>query len=253
MQGGGKADRFFDRHGPKAIFLGRWVSGGDRTLVISDEAHHAYSTTGRRWREFLGDHDYRFRYLVGGSGTCYHGNDYFSDVVYRYPIRQAIDDGFVKEVFYLDKDDSSTDEERFQKLIAQHEKNRKTYRHAGLKPLTIAVTQSIKAANELADALVDFLAERLKGGKNEAEDRVLVVTSSDEHKPNLIKLKSVDALDNPAEWIVSVAMLTEGWDVANVLQIYPQEKRAFNSKLLVSQVLGRGLRRPAGLEAQPIV
>lgn len=226
---------------------------GERTLVISDEVHHVYSTTGRAWRQFLGDEAYGFRYLLGGSGTCYQGNEYFSDVVYRYPIRQAIDDGFVKEVFYLDRDDSSTDEERFQKLLAQHEKNRKAHKHAGLKPLTIAVTQSIKAANELAEALVNFLAEQLEGGKQEAEDRVLVVTSSDEHKSSLLKLKSVDALDNPAEWIVSVAMLSEGWDVGNVLQIFPHEKRAFNSKLLVSQVLGRGLRRPAGLQAQPIV
>ena len=39
-------------------------------------------------------------------------------------------------------------------------------------------------------------------------------------------------------------MLTEGWDVKNVFQIVPHEKRAFNSKLLIAQVLGRGLRVP---------
>ena len=44
---------------------------------------------------------------------------------------------------------------------------------------------------------------------------------------------------NPVEWIVSVAMFSEGWDVKNVFQIYPHEKRAFNSKLLIAQVLGR--------------
>jgi type III restriction enzyme len=41
-------------------------------------------------------------------------------------------------------------------------------------------------------------------------------------------------------------MLSEGWDVKNVFQIVPHEERAFNSKLLVAQVLGRGLRRPEG-------
>jgi type III restriction enzyme len=46
-------------------------------------------------------------------------------------------------------------------------------------------------------------------------------------------------------------MLTEGWDVKNVFQIVPHEQRAFNSKLLISQVLGRGLRIPDGLK-QPI-
>ena len=33
-------------------------------------------------------------------------------------------------------------------------------------------------------------------------------------------------------------MLSEGWDVKNVFQIVPHEERAFNSKLLIAQVLG---------------
>jgi len=55
------------------------------------------------------------------------------------------------------------------------------------------------------------------------------------------------------EWIVSVSMLTEGWDVKNVFQIVPHDSRAFNSKLLIAQVLGRGLRIPAGFETPPLV
>src|SRR6058998_2895988 len=49
-------------------------------------------------------------------------------------------------------------------------------------------------------------------------------------------------------------MLSEGWDVKNVFQILPHEERAFNSKLLIAQVLGRGLRRPENWNYdQPIV
>ena len=77
------------------------------------------------------------------------------------------------------------------------------------------------------------------------QDKVLIVTSSDKHKNNLIKLKNVDSkTESKVEWIISVSMLTEGWDVKNVFQIVPWEDRAFNSKLLISQVLGRGLRLP---------
>lgn len=48
--------------------------------------------------------------------------------------------------------------------------------------------------------------------------------------------------------------LSEGWDVKNVFQIVPHEERAFDSKLLIAQVLGRGLRRPEGwLGEDPIV
>ena len=68
---------------------------------------------------------------------------------------------------------------------------------------------------------------------------VLPVTSSPHHEHNREILKTVDRQDNPVEWIVSVSMLTEGWDVANIFQIVPHESRAFNSKLLISQVLGR--------------
>jgi type III restriction enzyme len=49
-------------------------------------------------------------------------------------------------------------------------------------------------------------------------------------------------------------MLSEGWDVKNVFQIVPHEEKAFNSKLLIAQVLGRGLRRPDGWKGEePIV
>lgn len=86
-----------------------------------------------------------------------------------------------------------------------------------------------------------------------AETRVLVVTSNAKHQPNLLKLRTVDDPADPTEWIVSVSMLTEGWDVKNVFQIYPHQKRAFDSKLLISQVLGRGLRRPEGIGGTPVV
>lgn len=49
-------------------------------------------------------------------------------------------------------------------------------------------------------------------------------------------------------------MLTEGWDVKNVFQIVPHEERAFNSRLLIAQVLGRGLRIPIEYKGnQPVV
>jgi len=217
---------------------------GERTLVLSDEAHHIHSPQGKEeklWKQFLLDPTYGFRYHVGVSGTCYVGNEYFTDVIRRYSIGTAMDERTVKEVYYLERDDSTTDDARFQKLHNQHDKNRQTY---GLKPLTIAITKNITAAEELQDALVGFLAERLPGGRTEAQSHVLIVTSSYKHAANVRKLKTVDRADDATEWIVSVAMLSEGWDVKNVFQIYPHEKKAFNSKLLIAQVLGRGLRLP---------
>jgi type III restriction enzyme len=80
------------------------------------------------------------------------------------------------------------------------------------------------------------------------------VTSAKEHQPNVARLRLVDSPASKVEWIVSVSMLSEGWDVKNVFQIVPHEERAFNSKLLIAQVLGRGLRRPEGWQGEdPIV
>lgn len=63
----------------------------------------------------------------------------------------------------------------------------------------------------------------------------------------------MDEPDSTVEWIVSVSMLTEGWDVKNVFQIVPHDSRAFSSKLLIAQVLGRGLHIPPGLTKEPLL
>ena len=79
----------------------------------------------------------------------------------------------------------------------------------------------------------------------EVNERVLVVHSKPNAAADRVRLKEVDSRESKVEWIFSVSMLTEGWDVKRVFQIVPDEERAFNSKLLIVQVLGRGLRVPA--------
>src|SRR5262249_15851127 len=49
---------------------------------------------------------------------------------------------------------------------------------------------------------------------------------------------------NPVEIVIHVNMLKEGWDVTNLYTIVPL--RAANSKTLVEQSIGRGLRLPYG-------
>jgi type III restriction enzyme len=43
--------------------------------------------------------------MIGVSGTCYTGsghNSYFSDVINRYSLREAIESGYIKHLEYLD-------------------------------------------------------------------------------------------------------------------------------------------------------
>lgn len=221
---------------------------GERTLVVNDEVHHMANPPARdeplkKWKEFLLDPKYNFKYIVGDSGTCYVGNDYFTDVIYRFSLRQSIEERFVKTIDYVAEDVSPTKDEKFQKIYDNHIQN-KALKYRLIKPLTILVTKDIVACKRLTEDLIKFLADKENISKDAAASKVLIVTSANEHKNNIPKLKDVDGKNNPVEWITSVSMLSEGWDVQNVCQIVPHEERAFNSKLLIAQVLGRGLRIP---------
>jgi|GEM_PF-106800 len=229
---------------------------GSRTLVLNDEVHHVYNASSsdremKKWKQFLVSQDFGFRYIAGFSGTCYLGDDYFSDVVSRYSLRQAIEQGYAKQIEYVAEDSSGRENEKFQKIYANHERNKQLYRR--VKPLTILVTQNITGCEDLTQTLIDFLAEREGLSVDDAAKKVLIVTSAPQHAPNVRALVSVDRDTSPVEWITSVSMLTEGWDVQNVFQIVPHEKRAFSSKLLIAQVLGRGLRIPQAYRGERCV
>ena len=225
---------------------------GQNCLVLCDEVHHAYNIVeGRgedaqsikKWKEFLIDSTYNFKYVLGFTGTAYINNEYFNDVIYRYSLREAIENKFVKNVHYVVENTDNGEHEKFQKILQNHKRSQVLY--PNLKPLTILITRDIKAAKQLKTRLVEFLVERGEGSEEYiSNEKVTLVTSDKEHKAAVAKLPFVDRREEPVEWIISVAMLTEGWDVKNVFQIVPMEEKAFNSKLLIAQVLGRGLRIP---------
>jgi len=243
---------------------------GARTLVISDEAHHIYSEVDaatKKWFEFLVNPEYGFYYLLGLSGTPYIKDEYFHDVIYRYGLQRAMEDGVVKRINY--KVEESNTDKGFYETYANHAELRKKY-DGTLKPISIIVTDKIVRCVQVWDELVEFLAKHEKISREAAEKKAIWVTSGIPNsksekaevkrlvpeadkvrKANIAALKTVDDPDNEVEWIVSVSMLTEGWDVKNVFQIVPHERRAFCSKLLIAQVLGRGLRVPPGVE-QPV-
>ena len=220
---------------------------GLSTLVLNDESHHIFNnilkSESKKWKDFLLSDDYNFKYILGFTGTAYLENEYFNDVIYRYSLREAIEDKIIKNIDYVFKDESINTNEKFQKIYQNHMDNKDKY--PKVRPLTILVTKDIGSAENLIEDLKDFLLKKEQSTVEIIEDKVLIVTSSERHKQNLLKLKNVDDKEfSKVEWIVSVSMLTEGWDVKNVFQIVPWEDRAFNSKLLISQVLGRGLRLP---------
>lgn len=215
---------------------------GTRVAVLNDEAHHVANVSGaeaKKWKAFLLNPEYGFRIVVGVSGTCYVDDDYFADVVSRYSLRQAIEERFVKKVEYVAEMPATNDiEEKWQLIYNRHQAWKKKLKQRGIRPLTIVVTRDIRGCEQVAEELTDFLVEWEKLSPEQADDKVLPVSSSRKHQANVAKLKLVDNPASKVEWIVSVSMLSEGWDVKNVFQIVPQEERAFNSKLLSRRCWG---------------
>ena len=220
---------------------------GERTLILSDEVHHVFYSEENKWKEFIDK--INFRYNIGVSGTCYYSNnDYFNNVIYRYSLKQAMEDNRVKMVEYVEESNFLTkNDNKWQVIINSHEEIKKKINQ---RPLTLIVTANIPSCRKVALEFKKILETKYHFNKEEIEDKVLVIHSGRDALEDRIKLKSVDKNDSKVEWIFSVSMLTEGWDVKRVFQIVPHEERAFNSKLLIAQVLGRGLRIPNGWNYQ---
>lgn len=218
---------------------------GAKVAVLNDEVHHVANESAskvKRWKEFLLNSDYGFKYIIGVSGTCYNGSDYFADVIYRYSLRQAMEEKYAKLVNYVWEMPKTGDpDEKWQLICNHHEETKKKLKKHKLRPLTIIVTQRIAGCKDVAEELKAYLIENKYLKPEEADDRILVVYNG---APDVAKLPYVDNSVSKVEWIVSVSMLNEGWDVKRVFLIVPHEERAFNSKLLIAQVLGRGLRIP---------
>jgi len=245
---------------------------GARTLVLNDEAHHIFNkvtgtgddTAFKEWKKFLLNTQYGFNYIANFSGTPYIGQDYFLDVVYQYSLRKGIEEKVIKNVEYKIEtgNDNLQELQNFENVWKNHTENKEKY--TDIKPISIVITADIAKCVEVWDKLVKFISSKENISLEQARKKAIWVVSGIPSKStdsgkrifkiidkpdkirqeNLQLLREVDDPKNQVEWILSVAMLTEGWDVKNVFQIVPHESKAFNSKLLIAQVLGRGLRIP---------
>jgi len=181
----------------------------------------------------------------------------FKNVIYSYPLSDAMKDGFVKEPAVATRenfDAKNYDEAGLEKLkledgVRVHENTKVELevfaRDNGksiVKPFMLVVAKDTEHANTLAKGIEDdlFFGGRYKG-------KVITVHSNlrgEERDETVQQLLSVESRDNPTEIVIHVNMLKEGWDVTNLYTIVPL--RAANSKTLVEQSIGRGLRLPYG-------
>jgi type III restriction enzyme len=181
----------------------------------------------------------------------------FRNVIYSYPLAHALRDGFVKEPAVATRenfDAASYSPEALETLkledgIRIHETVKaelETYAVREGKPkvkpfvLVVATDTTHAAALEAKIKGADFF-----GGHY--ADKVITVHSAqrgEEREETVERLLKVEDPAEPTEIVVHVNMLKEGWDVTNLYTIIPL--RAANSRTLVEQSVGRGLRLPYG-------
>ena len=98
----------------------------------------------------------------------------------------------------------------------------------------------------LAEAEAMDISDSNAGADETAKGTVRKLTKAEQAERLREQVDTVGKLDQPGEQIqkvISVGMLSEGWDAKTVTHI--MGLRAFTSQLLCEQVVGRGLRRTA--------
>jgi type III restriction enzyme len=224
----------------------------------------------RLWMRFLRENKEITRH-IGFTGTPYNQDEYFADIIFNYSIKDATEEKYIKKINSIihtetdEGDDRLTIDQRFEMVLKNHLENRKKYAYKTrsgkriVKSITIFICPNIKNAQRRSEEFIRFLARYdkkhhgMQGTDSEIIDRlrkkvICVVSriSKSEYKDELDNIEETDPkkIGGSVEFIFAVNKLSEGWDVDNVFQIVPMEERVFNSKLLISQVLGRGMRIP---------
>lgn len=237
------------------------LSRHDDLMVMNDEGHHAHLDT-----EWVGcianlDKSQREQYGKGLSAQLDFSatpmdleGHLFPHIIYDYPLREAIQDKIVKRPHIgiiegapepMSKDFVKKNQIQIDTGVKLLSEFKKELSQTGKKPVLFIMTD----VTHNADIVGDYLKQDLGFGN----DKVLVIHTDTKGVITKTYLnearrwaRDVDKPDNPYEFIVSVMMLKEGWDVKSVCVIVPL--RAFDSPLLPEQTLGRGLRRMSPAE-----
>ena len=234
------ARRAHRAHESLGVALYDYLQTQQDVVVIADEHHIYYSGNAKKFQSAIDD--LNASALIGLTATPQDPES--PNIIYRYPLAEAIADGFVKIPVLVARQDGKKDlktqmadgvallDAKAQVMEAYCQRTRK----APVQPILFVVAERIDEAIEIRDLLAspDYL-----GG----EDKVLLITS-EEPDTTLALLDTLEDEGSPIRAVVSVSMLKEGWDVKNIYCI--AAVRALESQLLTEQILGRGLRLPFG-------
>ena len=234
-----------------------YLSSQNDLVVLMDESHHYRADRGmtaiNELKPVLGLELTATPQVEQGTKTIK-----FKNVVYEYPLSQAIKDGFAKIPFAMtrrDISDYNLTREEIDKMmlsdgIMNHERVKEILKNYAnnnpdvkpVKPFVLVVCQNTEHAEQVLSFITspDFYDGKYA-------DKTIIVHSNQrgaEREENVQKLLDVEKYDNPVEIVIHVNILKEGWDVNNLYTIVPLRTAA--SQTLREQTIGRGLRLPYG-------
>lgn len=231
-----------------------YLAGLPDLVLLMDEAHRYRASSGAKaigeLKPILGLEVTATPKAVGGSAVA------FKNVVYRYDLPEAMEDGYVKEPAVGTRanfDPKSVSEDMLEQIkledgVHYHEHVKvalQTYAKQNDKPLVhpfmLVVTQDTNHARQVREFIEsgEFFEGRYKGRVAEIHSK-LTGEESDENARKLLNIEH----DGTTDIVIHVNKLKEGWDVSNLFTIVPL--RASASDILTEQTLGRGLRLPYG-------
>lgn len=231
-----------------------YLAGLEDLVLLMDESHRYRASAGVRaineLKPVLGLELTATPFVESSKGPVW-----FKNVIYTYPLAQAMADGFVKEPAVVTQKNfnpsqfnaAQLEQIKLEDGIRLHENTKvelETYaRQTGqrvVKPFMLIIARDTTHAGQLMQQLQSLFEGRYK-------DKVIQVDSSKtgaEEDEMVQRLLAVESPDEPTEIVIHVNMLKEGWDVTNLYTIVPL--RAANARTLIEQSIGRGLRLPYG-------
>jgi type III restriction enzyme len=230
-----------------------YLAGLPDLVMIMDESHRYRASAGIRaineLRPVLGLELTATPQVETGRGPIP-----FKNIIYEYPLRQAMADGFVKEPAVVTRKDflpaalslQLLEQIKLEDGVRLHERVKAELATYALqtgerlvKPFVLVIARDTAHAGELMQLIRSpgFFEGRYA-------EKAIQIDSSVKEEETVSRLLKVEQADEPTEIVVHVNMLKEGWDVTNLYTIVPL--RAANARTLIEQSIGRGLRLPYG-------
>ncbi|EIW88922.1 putative type III restriction enzyme [Alishewanella agri BL06] len=233
-----------------------YLSELDDLVLLMDESHRYRASAGMRAINEL-----QPRLGLELTATPFtesnKGPVQFENVIVDYPLACAMDDGFVKEPAVVTQRNFDPKQYSLEQLeqvkledgVRLHEATKLelfTYarQHSVklVKPFMLVIARDTTHAAQLLELIEsdEFFSGRYRGKAIQVDSS----RSGADEEQMILRLLSVESVDEPTEIVIHVNMLKEGWDVTNLYTIVPL--RAANARTLIEQSIGRGLRLPYG-------